>query len=1087
MSRASKLTAVLAASFSFAGVASAQVLYGALAGEVVDQTGAVVGGATVTITNTGTNQVRESTSSSDGNYGFQNLLPGRYDVRVSMSGFRTLTRTGIDVSVNNITRLPLALELGQVADQVTVEAGAVQLQTDKSDVHVELGQKEVTNMPLPRYRNYQSLINLVPGATPGRYQNSPGSTPGRALTTNVNGVNRNNNITKLDGAVTVHIWLPHHTAYVAPSETIETVNISTNNFDAEQGFAAGAATTVQTKSGTNDLHGSAFLFHDNSYFGAKNFFFRDPKTPKSLVTIPGFTLGGPIKKDKLFFFGGWEGLRERLNRSRLYTLPTADQRTGNFSAYGNTAIYDPQSGAAADRLPFPNNTIPLARQSSISRKLQDLIPATNQAGVVNNFFNSGTQSMDRDNFDLKVNYNRTTKHQMWAKYSMMRALVTGEYGLAGAGGQCLCDAGVGDARVRAQLSTIGSTYTITPTLVWDGTFGWTRTHSEGVPRGYGVNFGLDTLGIPGTNGASIRESGMPAFNISGYSTLGHNEGWSPYFYNDTSYTMAQNFGWNRGKHDVRFGFEGVRHHLNHWQPEIGSGPRGAFNFNQTVTGRQGIATNQYNGWASYLLGLPNSGGKSLQWAKATSFNYQLGFFFRDRWQVTRKLTMTIGLRYELYPLMTRSGFGGVEQWDENTNLVQFGGAGGNEKSLGITTSKKMLAPRFGLAYRLNEKTVIRSGYGITYNPMPFARPLRGFFPFTIAQDFPAPNTFVPAFTLAQGIPEFSGPDISKGSAPLPVTAQMRTIAGDSITRGYTQSWNLFVEREMPGKIIAAVGYVGTQTVRSFGDWEANAAAPGAGVVGRPFAARFGRTASTLYWNGFLSGGYHGLQTSINRRVAGGLMLKGAYTYSKVISMADDDGWQGLTFNYLPHFRRNRAQAGYNIPHMFQMGFVYDLPFGKGKQLATNAVASKILGGWQANGVFMSVQGRPFTVTADGGALNAPGNTQTADQLKTVVEKVGAVEQFYDRTAFGPVTTARFGTSGRNILRGPGVVNFDLSLFRDIPVKEWLKLQFRAEAFNATNTPHLLNPSANVNAGDFMRISAADPDQRTFRFGLRAQW
>jgi hypothetical protein len=1068
--------------------ANAQVLYGSLLGTVTDQSGAVVPQATLTLTNTENGQIRETTTDAEGRYGFQNVQAGTYELKATATGFRTVTRTNVGITINTVSRISVELELGQVAEQVTVEGSAVLLQTDKSDVHVELGETQVRNLPLPRYRNYQSLINLVPGATQGRYQNSPGSTPGRSLTTNVNGTNRNNNVTKLDGATNVHIWLPHHTAYVAPSETIETVNITTNNFDAEQGMAGGAAITVTTKSGTNELHGTAFLLHDNSRFGAKNFFFRDPKTPKSLVTIPGFTVGGPIKKNKLFFFGGWEGLRERLNRSRLFTVPTADQRAGDFSRY-NTTIYDPATGDinGNNRTPFAGNIVPLNRQSPIARKLVDLTPTPNQPGDNANYFTSGTQSMDRDNYDGKINWNPTTKFTMFGKYSVMDALVTGEFGLGPAGGPCVCDGGIGDATVTAQLSTIGYTWTFTPSLLWDGAVGWTRTGSSGVPRDFGSNFGSEVLGIPGTNGAGERESGMPSFAVSGYTDLGNPEGWNPYFYSDTSYTTTQNFGWVKGAHDIRFGFEGVRHWLNHWQPEIGFGPRGRFIFNQTVTGRPGTATNQFNAYAAFLLGLPNGMGKTLQWEKMVSFNNQLGFYFRDRWQVTRDFTLSLGVRYELYPMMTRSGYGGIEQWDEDTNLVLLGGRGNNPKDLGIKTSKKMFAPRLGIAYRLNSDTVLRAGYGITYNPMPFARPLRGFYPSTVAQEFNGTNSYQPFATLAEGIPEFSGPDLSLPAVPLPLTAQMRTIAGDEVTRGYVQSWNFFFERNMPANIVTSIGYVGTATIRSFADWEANNAPPGGGNTGRAFFARFGRTASTLYWNGFANTNYHSLQVAINRQFAQGLMLKGSYTWSKAINMTDDDGWAGLTFNYLPHIGRNRALAGYDTPHMFNMGFVYELPAGKGKKFAQSGVGRAILGDWQTNGAFAALMGRPFTVGADGGGLNAPGNTQTADQVKSEVVKVGSLDEFYDRTAFRGVTEARFGTVGRNTLRGPGSINLDLSLFRNFPLTERFTLQFRAESFNLTNTPHFENPGTNVNAASFMRITSAVADQRTVRFGLRGQW
>lgn len=1069
--------------------AYSQVLYGSLVGEITDPTGAVVAGAKISISNRDTNQTREGTSGPNGRYSLQNVVAGTYDVKVESPGFQGFAQTGVLITINTVSRLDIALRVGDVTEQVTVEASAAQLQADKSDVHVEIGAKEVVNMPLARYRNYQSLINLVPGATPGRYQNSAGSTPGRSLTTNVNGVNRNNNVTRLDGAVNVHVWLPHHTAYVAPAETIETVNVSTNNFDAEQGMAGGAATTVISKSGTNDLHGSVFAFHENSAWGARNFFFKDPKAPKSLVSIGGFTVGGPIKKDKLFFFGGWEGTRERLNRSKLLTVPTADQRAGNFSAYGTT-IYDPLTGdpsTGRNRTAFKDNIIPIERQSRVARQLYDLLPLPNLPGDTANYFTSGGQNLTRDNYDIKVNWNRTSTNSWFVKYGAMDALVTGQYGLGAAGGPCSCDSGIGDANVLAQIATIGQTWAFSPNFLWDMTLGWTRTSSNSLPPDLDSNIGLDVLNIPGTNGASFREGGFPNFQISGYSDLGLPETWNPYFYNDTTYTMSHNFGWTKGSHDIRFGFEGVRHWLNHWQPELGAGPRGRFIYNQTTTGTVGMPTNQFNAQAAFLLGMPYQVSKSLQWSKMTGFAYQLGFYFRDNWQVTRKLTLNLGVRYELYPMMTRSGYGGIEQWDQNTNMVLLGGRGDNPKDLGIKTSKKMFAPRIGFAYRINEDTVIRSGYGLTYNPMPFTRPLRGFYPLTVAQDFVGSNTYVPFGTTEAGIPAFTGPDLSQPAIPLPPTAQMRTIAGDEVTRGYVQSWNFFIERRLPGAFLLSAGYVGTNTIRSFVDWDVNAASPGGGNSGRPFSAQFGRTATTWYWNGMANTNYNALQLALNHNIGAGLTMKVAYTWSKAFNMADDDGWQALLFNDRENLDRNRALAGFDIPHNFQAGFVYDLPLGKGRKYFTSGPASAILGGWQLNGVFAAYSGRPFTVTADGGGLNAPGNTQTADQVKADVVKIGSPDEYYDRTAFAGVTTARYGTSGRNSLRGPGVVNMDVSLFRTFKIKERFGLQFRAEAFNVSNTPHFNNPSANQSASDFMRITSALDDQRTMRFGLRLQF
>jgi len=337
-------------------------------------------------------------------------------------------------------------------------------------VHSELSSKEVINMPLPHYRNYQSLINLVPGATPGVIQNSIQAAPGRALSTNVNGVNRNNNTTRIDGAVSVYIWLPHHSAYVPPAETIEAVNVSTNNFDAEQGMAGGAAVTVITKSGTNQLHGSAWAINDNARFQAKNFFNSGTK-PKNNNNIDGVTLGGPVVRNKFFYFFGWEAEHERLGATQTLTVPTADQKVGDFSKF-NAVIYDPATGAAngSGRTPFAGNLVPLNRQSEIVRKIQALIPLPNLGGTASNFLANGSQRLDKNHFDTKVNWNRNQKNMIWGKYSVMNALVGCDSAFGPGGGAPLCPSGssIGDGHLRTQVATVGTTYMFSPNFLYDG-------------------------------------------------------------------------------------------------------------------------------------------------------------------------------------------------------------------------------------------------------------------------------------------------------------------------------------------------------------------------------------------------------------------------------------------------------------------------------------------------------------------------------------------------------------------------------------------------------------------------------------------
>lgn len=1076
--------------------AAAQVLYGSLTGTIQDSGGAVVPGAKVTARNTGTAQELNTLTNDIGSYTFSNLLPGSYDVTISASGFRPVVLRGIPITANVVRREDAQLELGQVSETVTVEAGQVALQTDKADLHTEIGSKEVINMPLPRYRNYQSLINLVPGATPGRYQNSIQAAPARALDTNVNGVNRNNNATRIDGALSVFLWLPHHTAYVPPAETIETVNVATNNFDAEQGFAGGAAITLITKSGTNSLHGSAWWLHDNVKLQAKNFFNTGAK-PSNINNIYGATLGGPIVKNRLFFFGGWEGVRERLGATQLLTVPTAEQRAGNFSGFSNAAIYDPTTGAAdgSGRTLFPNNTIPASRQSAIVRRIQDLIPLPNRPGTGANFLANGTQRMDRDNYDTKINFNRNASHTLWGKYSIMNATVGCLPAFGQGGGAPLCPAGssIGDGTLRTQVATVGSTYVFTPAFLWDGLVGWTRQGQGITGFGFGSFYYRD-FSIPGVNGNSsdIRDSGAPIISIAGYTNHLNDTDTRPFFAYDSSWTTQQNFSLNRRRHDIRFGFEGIRHHLNHYNPDGGGngGPMGSLTFSQGITGTRGSTLTQFNSYAAYLLGLPEVMRRSAQYETMTAYNYQLGWYIRDRWQVSQKLTLSLGLRYELFPLQTRAGRGGLEGYDPSTNIVTLGGVGDIPRGLGISTSRKLFAPRIGLAYRLNDKTVIRTGYGLSYNPMPLARPLRGFFPLTFAATFNSPNTFTPVRPIEQGIPNIVFPDMSSGRVQLPTTALMRYIPQDTLRRGYVQSWNFVVERELPGQFVTSIAYVGTQTVGSFADYNINAAAPGAGNAGRPLAAPFRRTVDTWAWNGFLSANYHGLQVATNRRAADGLLIKAAYTFSKAINWTDEDGWTGnMTFNWAPAFPRNRAQAGYNIPHNFQTGVVWELPFGKGRKYAQSGVTRWIFGDWQINGVFAAFQGRPFTVSAALGELNAPGNSQTADQVAEVQKLggIGAGNPFYSPTAFRAPTGVRFGTSGRNLLRAPGTVNLDMGIFRRFPITERVNLEFRSEAANATNTPHFNPPNANINAANFMAVTSAQPDQRQIRLGLRLAW
>jgi hypothetical protein len=1077
------------------GPVQAQVLYGSIVGNVADTTKAPVPGATVTLIHKETNLARESSTSSEGSYRFVNVQPGTYTVRVALAGFKESVKENVPVSANAISRVDFGLEVGQLTEAVTVQSEQKLLQTDSGSVTAELKAKEITSLPLGNYRNYQTLLNLVPGTTPAGFQNAVTDTPARALTTNVNGTARNSNNTRVDGTTNVFIWLPHHALYVAPAETVDTVNISTDNFDAEQGMAGGAAVNVITKSGTNEFHGSGFALHEDQGLQARNFFNSGDKI-KSHRNIDGATLGGPIIKNKLFFFGAWEGTYEQTAYTRTGTLPTAAQRAGDFSSFGTT-IYDPATGNpdGTGRTPFPNNIIPANRISPISQALQSRLPMPNLGGNSGNYTANGPVDLKRNNFDTKLNYNVSSGAQIWVKYSQMNAAVNSDMWLGnpqdgGAGGHGIGDNGSGAGDTKVKLGTLGLSWSLSPRLILDGTIGGTRFDQTCLPPDIGTNFGTDVFHIPGTNGDGLsggdpRTSGMPSFFVSGYEDFGNADGWTPLYRHDRSYNLSTNLTLVASKHEMRFGVDIVKMELNHWQPELGQGPRGSFNFDggATALGPNG-SPNQFNAYAQFLLGLDSKTQKSVQYELLTGREWQYGIYFRDRWQVNKNLTLNLGLRWEKYPLMTRATRG-MEFYDEVNNKVLLGGLGGNPTNLGIEVKHPHFLPRIGAAYRIGEDSVIRGGYGITVSPLPLSRPLRGFYPLTINQSFVGPNGFVPFGTLARGIPLFTGPDLSTGSVDLPATADEASPYHDHLNRGYIQSWNLSYERRLPGHFSLATSYVGTLTKNMMGFYDINSAAAGQGQAGQPLFQTFGRS-SAISWryDGYLSGNYHALQLALNRPLTKGLFVKGAYTWSKAMNRQDDDGWATIDWNHPSVMSKNYGPAGYDRTHMFQLGFVAELPFAKNSSSPVAAIVKD----WSVNGIFSYVSGTPFTIDSSGASVNAPGNRQTADLVGSPNQLggIGSGNPYYDPKAWAPVTEVRFGNTGRNTVRGPSWTNLDLSLFRRFPIHKF-SVEARVEAFNVTNTPHFQNPNGDVASSGFMTITGAQPDQRQIRLGLRLEF
>ncbi|MEJ7606817.1 MAG: hypothetical protein WKF37_11250 [Bryobacteraceae bacterium] len=483
----------------------------------------------------------------------------------------------------------------------------------------EITSKTLENLPVPPGRNYQQLFRTLPGFSPPGNAHSIPSNPSRALTFNVNGSSRSSNNTRIDGATSTNVQLPWVSAYVPALESIETVNVVTNSFDAEQGLAGGAAINVQTKSGTNQIHGSAFEYHTNQQLKAKPFFLPQGQGKPKLVNNQfGGTIGGPIRKDKLFYFLSYEGNFDRQNASRFTTVPTAAIRRGDMSE-SPRPIYDPNTGdaAGANRTAFPGNMVPSSRISPISQKIVNLIPLPNLPGLTNNYFATGPFAFDRHTLDAKANWNASSKLSAFVRFGALRwsdsaPQVFGDAlggppisGLAG-------NPGRGEGNTYS--TTAAATYLISSSFIADAYVGWTAPESSSEQARLDEKIGLDFLGIPGTNGTGRLKGGWPRFQISDYTTVGINEDYMPYYRRDPQFQYVANFSLIKGTHNIRFGMDTYRQHMNQIQEQFVGGAfhggQGGFTFTggPTVT-RGGPSANQFNSYASFLLGLPANIGK----------------------------------------------------------------------------------------------------------------------------------------------------------------------------------------------------------------------------------------------------------------------------------------------------------------------------------------------------------------------------------------------------------------------------------------------------------------------------------------------
>ncbi len=1067
------------------GTAQAQVLYGSLTGNVTDTTNAAVPGACVEALNINTGVMRQDAADDKGAYLFPELLPGIYKVTTSARGFATVVIENVRVNANTLVRVDTQLQVAKQVESVTVTGAAPLMETDRGDVHSTLEASQLTNLPLTSSagRSFQALYRVIPGFGVAFERNSGSGNPQRSMTADVNGGSEQGNVTRIDGALDTYIWLPANVAYVPPADSIEAVNVVTNSYDAEQGNAGGsAAINVQTKSGTNAFHGEAYEFHNDQALRARNFF--NPVgfvKPKDILNQFGANVGGPIKKDKLFFFWDWERTMRRQFAARFGTVPNP---AALFDASGNVSfasaipaatdcnvtrvagcVYDPNTGAAngTGRTAFPNNTIPASRIDPAAKTMLARIdPAgfINSQGVAaanfgqnaNNYFGSHPARFNRDNYDVKVNYVRNDRSMVFGRYSLGNAVFLDTPLLGDAGGDATAGGQPGTAPSRTQSAGLGGSYTLSSNMLIDVNLGYLRQRLGAQAQDIALGpFGLNMLKIPGTNGSDTLQAGLPAFQISNWANLGNPNTGSPFLFRDNSYVANSNLSWVRGRHDLRFGLEYSRSELNHFQPQGGAfqTARGSFQFTGPVTALNGSgapAANYVNSLAEFLLGLPNRVGIAIQNTNPNGLRWRWwAGYVRDRWQATPKLTLNYGLRWEFYPFAT-ADHGGARVFDPATGNVLVGGHGGVPLGDRVDVGHGQIFPRLGVAYRLTPKTVIRAGYGMSADNNNW-RFLRNAFPIVTNTDVNLTTGFAPAASLTgetlapypsltAGIPSVALPDISSGVVALPNNTGTITVA-NPFRRGYFHSYNLTVQREFAG-FVAEAAYVGTRGIRALTNGNINAAPAGGGNAGRVLNAALGKNWTDINSLTPLQNTYYdSLQTKVTRRLGGSSTLGIVYTFSKTLDSEDNEELGFLLWPYAGVFGRNKALAGYDRTHNLEIYGLYELPFGRTKRWAKQGIVGALAGGWQVNWLLTRVSGTPLTLTGGGSSLNAPGNTQTTDQVGPIgiVGGIGPTQtigkptvtcsattlscHYFDPSAFTGVPTGqvRFGTSGRNILRG----------------------------------------------------------------------
>ena len=1141
-------------SLTLVGALSAQVNTGAITGSVIDPSSAAIAGARVTAREERSNTVAEAVADPQGNYGFPALVPGLYRIEAEAAGFRKLVRSGVELRVNDRLRVDLALPLGQLTESVEVTAAAALIEQESGAIGNVIDNRRILNLPLNTRNPYQ-LAQLSPGVLPSP---AAGDAFNNAIAFSVNGGRGNTSEILIDGAVnTVQGTNMINVVVAFPSpDAIEEFKLQTNSFSAEYGRSGGGVVNMVMKSGSNHIHGVLFEFLRNSRLDANDFFANSAGLGLSSFKRNQFggVIGGPVVKDKLFFFGSFEGLRQRSQALNNLTVPTAAERAGDFSATRrllgtacaplqiydpNTTRVNPAGGFLRDV--FPDNRIPASRLDPVGRRMASFLPQPGRPGDactgLNNLFAAGSAAYDTTKYDAKIDWIPSSRNRVAFSINWLQRinLDPNVYGNIADTRQFNGD------RTPSRAARLSVNRTQSPSLLLNGQISvarFKRVIDPATPPGWS----LTELGFPQMLAAQAQAPMFfPVVSITEYSGLGR--GTSDL--NQTGSSYAASLGMTKilSRHTIKAGYD-IR--INQVGDDRGGSRSGNFAFARNFT--QGPdpnrpANDRGNGIASLLLGL-GTGNIQIVPPLLTSNRYQ-GWFVQDDYKLTSRLTLNLGLRYELesgrterYNQLSWFDFDVASPLAAKTGLpirggIRFVGDGGSSPHQ-FDLDKNNFAPRFAFAYTLSPRTVLRGGYGIFY--LPFAGEAAGRSSgtpgFSASTDWASSlDGVTPNDRLANPFPK----GITQPQAPksgLLTSIGQRLSGSDAVAdrgsrSGYSQQWNFNIQRELAGKLSVEVAYTGSRGLKlpdgpNGIEWNQldprylslgsrlletvpnpflglidagtlSAARVTRGQLLRPYpqylgvlSARPATAAST----------YHAAQARVEKRFSNGLTLLVAYTKAKLI----DDSSQTVGFlgpapehQDIYNRRADRAVSGLDISQRVVTNFIYDLPIGRSKAIGGSMprLLSLAVGGWQVNGIVTFSTNVPLAIVNSQNNSNAFNPVQRPNSLgnpelpgdRPTSERLA---RWFDPDKFAQPAAFSFGNLGRTLpnVRGDTIRNFDLSLFKYIRIRERFRLELRGEFFNGFNTPRFASPNLNFGAGNFGRVNAQQNSPRQVQVGAK---